>query len=217
MLTLSVEKREIFGKRAAKLRANGIIPAVVYGPKQASTPISISLKEFERVFKDAGESSVIALEGFDKKPLSVLIHNVDRDPVTSISRHIDFYAIEKGAKVIVSIPLDFVGESPAVKAGGNLVKVLYEIEVEADAAHLVNKFTVDLSVIAKIGDNIHAGDISISANTTLITDPNEVIVLVQEPEEEEQQEVSKELDIDAIEVEKKGKQEEDTDSSNSSK
>lgn len=212
MLTLTVEKREVFGKRAAKLRANGIIPAVVYGPKQVSTPISISLKEFERVFKNAGESSVIELEGFDKKPLSVLIHDVDRDPVTSVSRHIDFYAIEKGAKVVVSIPLDFIGESPAVKAGGNLVKVLYEIEVEADAAHLVNKFTVDLSVISKIGDNIHAGDISIGENTTLITDINEVVVLVQESEEEKQ-EVSKEMDIDTIEVEKKGKQEEDADSS----
>ncbi len=205
MNTLAVEKRSELGKRAKTLRKDGNIPAVVYGPKQKSVPITISLKDFEIVLKEAGESSVVSLTGLEK-PLSVLIHDVDHDPVTSIPRHVDFYAIEKGAKVIVAVPLVFVGESPAVKAGANLVKVLHEVEVEAEATHLMHELTIDISKVVAIGDSVHASDISLGAHVTLITEPNEVVVIAQEVEEDTSG-ATEAPDIANIEVEKKGKQE----------
>ena len=179
MNTLVVEKRDERRKRLLALRVAGRVPAVVYGPKQKSIPIVISLKEFETVLKKAGESSVVSLEGLEK-PISVLIHDIEYDPVTSVPRHVDFYAIEKGAKVIVSVPLVFVGEAPAVKAGANLVKVLYELEIEADATHLMHELTVDISGIVAIGDSIHANDIHIGAHATLVTEPDEVVIIAQE-------------------------------------
>ncbi|HQU08019.1 MAG: hypothetical protein B7X04_03440 [Parcubacteria group bacterium 21-54-25] len=208
MLTLTAEKREVFGKRMKALRAAARMPAVVYGPKQEATPITLSLKEFEKVLKEAGESSVVALAGISNQPLSVLIHDVDHDPITSIPRHVDFYAIEKGAKVEVAVPLVFAGESPAVKAGANLVKVLHEIEIEAAAADLPHEISVDISVLANINDQIHVRDIALPKGVVLKSDPEEVIVLVQEVQEEIEV-VTETPDMEAIEVEKKGKQEED--------
>jgi len=208
MIELTVEKRDTKETRTKILRANGKVPAVVYGPKQESVPLTLSLKEFEKVFKQAGESSVIALNGATVKALSVLIHNVDRDPITSIPRHIDFYAIEKGAKVVVAVPLIFVGESPAAKAGANLTKVLHEVEVEAEAIHLPHEITVDISVLENINDQIHVRDIALPHGVVLISTPEEVVVLVQEVQEEAK-EVSGTPDMETIEVENKGKQDEE--------
>ena len=183
------------------------LPAVVYGPKQESTPITLSLKEFEKVFKEAGESSVIKMTGISSQPLSVLIYDVDRDPVTHTPRHADFYAIEKGAKVDVSVPLVFVGESPAVKTGANLVKILHELEIEAEASNLPHEISVDISVLAHIDDQIHVRDIALPAGVTTRVPLEEVVALVQEVEEEAEEETQS-PDMETIEVEKKGKTEE---------
>ncbi len=214
MTTLTVEKRDKRAQRASSLRESGIIPAIVYGPKQDAVPITTSLRDFEKVFKEVGESSVVSLEGLEK-PISVLIHDIDYHPVTSVVRHVDFYAIEKGAKIIVSVPLVFVGESPAVKAGANLVKVLHEVEVEAEATNLMREINVDISSLVAIGDNIHVSDLSLGKDITLVTEPDEVIILAQEIEEEAP-EVVETPDIANIEVEKKGKQEEESSSTESS-
>lgn len=205
MTTLTVKKRDKHVEHANALRKLGTIPAIVYGPKQESIPLTTSLREFEKVFKEVGESSVVSLEGLGK-PFAVLIHDIDYHPVTSVVRHVDFYAVEEGAKIVISVPLVFVGESPAIKAGASLVKVLHEVEVEAEATNLMRELSVDISTLVSIGDSIHVGDLSLTANVTLITDPNEVVVLVQEVEEEKP-EVVETPDIDTIEVEKKGKQE----------
>lgn len=203
---LKGEKREELGKRTEALFAAGIMPAVVYGPKQESLAISISAKEFGKVLEEAGESSVVELSGVTASPLQVLIKQVDRDPVTNVPRHADFYAIEKGAKVEVAVPIEFVGESPAVKAGANLVKVMHEIEIEAAPADLPGEFTVDLSVLAAVGDQVRVGDLILPKGVTLKVDAEEVIALIQEVKEEVE-EAPAAIDMDAIEVEKKGKEE----------
>ncbi len=192
--------------RGERARADGRMPAVVYGPKQETISISLSRKDFERALKEAGESSVIELAGLEK-PISALIHDVDHDPVTSVPRHADFYAIEKGAKVQVAVPLVFDGESAAVKAGANLVKVLHELEIEAEAAKLPHDITIDISVLANVNDQIHARDIKLPSGVTLITDAEEVVALVQEVVEEAEEAPAP--DMASIEVEKKGKQEEE--------
>lgn len=198
--TLSVTKRE--GKSAS-----GDMPAVVYGPKQPATPISISRKDFEKMLKDAGESTVIELSGLGE-PVQVLIHEVDRDPVTDVPRHADFYAIEKGAKVEVAVPLVFVNESQAVKEGANLVKVLHELDIEAAPADLPHEITVDISVLVSVGDQIHVRDLSIPQGVEVKVEPEQVVVLVQAVEVEAEAPLEA-PDMAAIEVEKKGKTEEE--------
>ncbi len=205
MITLTVETRDA-SVNVPHLRESGSMPAVVYGPKQEAISISLSLKEFETALKEAGESSVITLSGLSK-PISALIYDVDYEPVKGMPRHADFYAIEAGAKVEVAVPLVFTGESPAIKAGANLVKVLRELDIEADAAHLPHNINVDLAVLVDTDTQIHASDITLPKGVVLITEPDEVVVLAQEVSVEE--EVPTEgPDLSSIEVEKKGKQEE---------
>jgi len=178
------------------------MPAIVYGPKKEATPVTISLLEFKRILREGGESSVIDITGIGAS-MQVLVQEVDRDPVTNQPRHADFYAIEKGAKVEVAVPISFIGESPAVKEGANLVKVLHEIEVESDPSKLPHEIEVDISSLVAIGDQIHIKDIKFPTGVVVKLEEDEVVVLVQAIAEEE--ESTEAPNMDAIEVEQKGK------------
>jgi large subunit ribosomal protein L25 len=181
--------------------------AVYYGRKEKATPIVISKPAFKRIFRLAGESSVVVLEGNGKK-IEALIHEVDFDPVKDEPRHADFYVLEKGKKVTVSVPVHFEGESPAVKnLGGILVKVMHEIEVEAEAKDLPHAVEVDISALTDLDSQITVGDLKLPAGVVSTEDKGEVVAAVSVAKEEE--EVSAPIDISAIEVEKKGKKEEE--------
>ncbi len=206
-ITLSATKRELSGKAVKGLAADGVMPAVVYGPKQEAVSISVASRDFEKILRDSGESSVIDLQGLGT-PMQVLIHEVDRDPVTNVPRHADFYAIEKGAKVEVAVPLSYVGESAAVKAGASLVKVLHELEIEASPANLPHEIEVDISVLAEVGAQIHVSDLKLPTGVESKAEADQVVALIQEVAVEEEAPASA-LDMAAIEVEKKGKNEEE--------
>ena len=206
MPKLTVTRREAQGPKARALRRAGQLPAVVYGAHQAATAVTIEARAFDKVFALAGESAIVSLEGLGGPALATLVHEVDLDPVTHTPRHVDFYAVTKGQKVEVAVPLEFVGESPAVKAGANLVRVLHELTVEADPMSLPHELVIDISGLAEVGDQVHAGDIRLPASVTLVTDPEEVVALIQEVEEEPVEEAAP-ADLSAIEVEGKGKPE----------
>lgn len=205
MLTLKVEKRDKAGAKAPALRRAGSIPAVVYGAHQESTAITLDEVSFNKVLREAGEATIVSLEGLGAS-LPTLIHEVDLDPITSRPRHVDFYAVTKGEKVQVAIPLEFIGESPAVDQGANLVKVMHELEVEADPMSLPHNIPVDLSVLMAVGDRIQAQDLKLPAGVTLAVGGEEVVALIQEVVEEKEEEAP--ADLSSIEVEKKGKEEE---------
>lgn len=207
MLELKAEKREEIGK-PKKLRKAGFLPAVFYGKKEKTTPISVLAKDFEKLYKKAGESTVIILSGVGK-PKEVLIHDVDFDPVTNVPRHADFYVLEEGKKVNVNVPLEFVGESRAVKdLGGNLVKVLHDIEIEVAPKDLPQHLEVEISGLVDFTSKIFAKDIKLPDSAELITKPDEVVALVAKAVEEKEEEIV-EPDLESIEVEKKGKKEEE--------
>ncbi len=203
MFTLKVEKRDLKENLNA-MRKSGKIPAVFYGPKDASTPIKISLVDFKKAWKTAGESTVVSLEG-PGIDADVLIHDVDVHPVTDIASHVDFYAIEKGKKLSVDVSLDFIGISPAVKdLGAVMVKVAHEVEVEALPKDLPHSLEVDIAGLVNFDSVLTAADIKLPAGVTLKIKPEEVIASVYEPKEEVIE--ATEIDLSAIEVEKKGKE-----------
>ncbi len=215
MLTLNVEKRIEDGLPAGKagvsaavIRRAGSVPAVVYGAHQTATPISVSAITFGKVLREAGEATIVSLIGLGE-PLPTLIHEVDLDPITNLPRHVDFYAVTKGQKVEVAVPLVFVGVSPAVEAGANLVKVMHELEVEADPMNLPHNIEVDISTLVALGNKIHASDLILPNGIELVTPAEEVVALVQEIVEEKEEVVAP-ADISTIEVEKKGKEEDVT-------
>ena len=143
-MELAVTKRDNT-KKATTLRREGILPAVVYGRTHESTPISVDQKTFEKVFNNAGESTVITLTGLGEDK-QVLVNEVERHPVSGTILHADFYAIAKGQKVTVSIPLEFNGVSPAVKElGGILTKVLHELEIECEPKDLPRSSEISIA------------------------------------------------------------------------
>lgn len=186
------------------LRSKGSMPAVYYGRKQASTPVAVSAVEFLKVLKKAGESTVVTLKT-KEGTLDSLIYDVDRDPVTGAPRHADFYVFEKGQKIKVKIPLEFTGVSPAVKdLGAVLVKVLREVEVEAEPKALPHVLIVDISKLTAFDSQVTAKDIILAEGVTLIAKADEVVASVYEPKDEVIEEAP--VDLSAIEVEKKGKE-----------
>ncbi len=203
MITLSAEKRDM-NQSPEALRKAGKLPAVFYGPKEKSTPVTVSAVEFIKVFKKAGESTVVVLkEGNDEH--ETLIHDVDFHPLTGTPRHVDFYVIEKGKKVKVHVPITFEGTSPAVKdLGGILVKVLRELEIEAAPKDLPHGFTVDISSLVELTSVITAADIKLPAGVTLETKAEEIVASIAVAKEEVEE--VKPIDMSAIEVEKKGKE-----------
>jgi large subunit ribosomal protein L25 len=185
-----------------KLRNDGKMPAVFYGNKTKSTPISIERKDFIKVWKTVGESGVVTIKSIAGS-VDALIHAVDVDPVSDIPRHADFYVFEKGKKIEVDVPLDFVGVSPAIKdLGGSLVKALH------DPQHIPHDIKVDISSLIDFNSQILASEIVLPDGVVLVELPHEVVASAAAPKEDEPEEVAP-VDLSAIEVEKKGKKEEE--------
>lgn len=206
MLKLTIQKRP---KNSAKsVRASGLIPGVFYGPKAESTPISVKEADFLRAWRSAGESTVVTLTGLDEDQ-DTLIHEVALNPVTDKVEHVDFYVIEKGKKVEVAVPLEFVGESAAVKnLGGSLIKVLHEIEIEALPKDLPHVIEVDISSLVDFESQIKVQDIKLPQGVTAKIDAEEVVALASAPKEEKEEITT--IDMESIGIsDQKGKKEEE--------
>lgn len=207
-INIKTDKRQKIGKLES-LRKEGFMPAVFYGHKKESTPIQIKKTDFIKAWKNAGESTVIKLDTPDGE-LETLIHAVDLDPITNEPRHADFYIFEKGHKVEIAVPLEFVGVSPAVKdLGGVLMKILHEIKVSAEPSNLPHQIEVDISPITELEGQILAKEIVLPKGVELKENPEEVVVTVATPKAEEKIEEVAPVDLTQIEVEKKGKKEEE--------
>ncbi len=202
--TLQATTRTERGKELAALRKAGKIPAVVYGPKEEATPLTLDRLQFEKVLKQAGESSVISLTGVGAAK-EVLVHDVSFDPGFGGVIHVDFYAIEAGKEITVDVPLTFIGEAPAIKQGGTLTKVLHEVEVTCAPSALPKEIMVDVSSLVDFEAQIHVRDLTIPSGVKIGNDVDEVVALVQAVAEES--ETIAAIDMSAIEVEKKGKTE----------
>ncbi len=182
MIELEVRSRDA-KESTATMRERGVVPAVFYGPKEAATPIAIEARLLERVWKEAGETTIVKLGGIGE-PKDTLIHDVQFHPVTGRVLHADFYVLEKGKKVKIDVPLEWEGMAPAEKAGHFFVKALHEVEIEVAPAELPHHLMVDLGVLAEVGNRILVGDIKLPASATLITPADEIVASVTEFKEE---------------------------------
>lgn len=167
----------------------GYIPAELYGKGIENIHVAVNQKEFTDVLKAAGESTIIdlVLEKENKKEVhSVLIYEIQRHYLSHQPIHIDFYQVQKGQKIKTHIPIEFVGESPAVKnLGGVLVKNMDEVEVEALPQDLPRSFVVDITKLDAIDSKICIKDLNLPATIKTSAAPETAIVLVVPPREEE--------------------------------
>lgn len=201
---LQIEKRENTSPEA--VRKAGKIPAVVYGPKQEAVAIAVDERTFGKVLEDSGESTIIKLEGVGDE-IEVLIHDVSFHPVKGGVQHVDFYAIERGKELTVTVALEFEGEAPAEDQGLVVNHVLHEVEVTTKPSLLPSHLTVDLSKLVDLESHILVKDLIVAEGVKIENDPEQMIANVSEPREEEPEDAPAAVDMDAVEVEEKGKEE----------
>jgi large subunit ribosomal protein L25 len=155
-MQLIAEKRTTLGKRVYNLRSDRKLPAVVFGKGLDSTPVVVDLMTFLKVYRQAGETELVDLKIGDSTE-KVLIKQAQVDPVTMQIVHVSFHQVNLKEKIQAEIPVEIIGDdvNELVKSKDALPLVLLtEIKVEALPADLPNKFTVDISGLAEIGDGI---------------------------------------------------------------
>lgn len=183
---LKATVRTLTGRKVQQLRRQGLMPSSVYG--QGMEPVSIQVvdKEFEAIFDHVGESGLVDLV-IDEKVLPVLFRNPQYHPVYGTLTHVDCYKVNLKEKIVTMVPIEFVGESQAVKEGKVLVEVTNEVEIEALPTDLIEKIEVDLSKLENIDSVITVADLNVDRKVVEIkTDPEQVIVKVDEPKVEEE-------------------------------
>jgi len=209
MLTLSSKIRKDIGKKVRNLRREGAIPAILYGPGIKNLPLEVDFKKFEKIYKEAGESSLVSLEIEEKKKrFQVLIHEVERDPLTLKPLHIDFYQPRLKEKVEAMVPLVFEGKSKAVEEmKGTLVKNISEVEVKALPLNLPKEIKVNIESLKTFEETILIRDLELPETVEVLKDPGEVVVQVLPPEKVEE-ELEKPIEEKIEEVEKVEEKEE---------
>ncbi|OGN04900.1 MAG: hypothetical protein A2746_02230 [Candidatus Yanofskybacteria bacterium RIFCSPHIGHO2_01_FULL_44_22] len=210
-IELSAEKREVSGSAVKKLRRDGYLPAVLYGKGQESLPLQVMAADFKKIFKLAGESTLIYVNvGSQSYP--TIIHDVAQDPVSDEIIHADFYKVRLDEKIKAMIPVIFEGESPAVKdSGGILVRNINELEAEGLPQNLPHQITIDIAALKDIGAQVLVKDIVLENDIRLTAAGDEIVAVVKEPISEE--ELQKALEqpagsVEDVEVIKKEKEEE---------
>ncbi|PIR96949.1 MAG: 50S ribosomal protein L25 [Candidatus Doudnabacteria bacterium CG10_big_fil_rev_8_21_14_0_10_41_10] len=201
-LKVSAQNRAEVRKQAQKLRREGLLPGVVYGKQLESKNLSVNRKEFEKIYKQTGESTLVDLTVGSEKPLTVLVNAIQRDGLTNEILHVDFHEVDMKTKIKAKVILQFVGEAMAVKdLGGVLVKNVTEVEVECLPADLPKGLVINISKLKTFQDSIKISDLEFDHEKVKVAlKPETVVVKVAEPRtEEELKELSEKPIEDAVE------------------
>ncbi len=210
---IEAQPRDSKAKNSDELRKSGFLPAVLYGKGITNQNLSISYSQFLKVYRQAGESSLIDVTIGSTGSVKTLVQDVAMDSRTDKIIHVDFYQVNMAEKLNATIPLLFTGEAKAVKElAGILVKSLSEIEVRCLPSDLVHEITVDLSPLATFEDTICVKDIVLPKGIEVLEQPDVIIATVTESiSEEELAKLSEkpEGDIQSVQQVEKKKKEED--------
>ncbi len=186
MEKLTAAVRTQRGKIVKILRQQGFLPAVVYGADISAQPITIGYRDFEKALVNVGESTILELN-VGGTSYNVLIHDVARDPIRGVPVHADFYAVRMDKPIRIKVPIEFAGESPAVKdEGGILIKVLQEIEVEALPSALPKGLRVEIGGLAELGARLFVKDIIVPPGVQVIVADEEVLAVIEAPRSTEE-------------------------------
>ncbi|TAX77641.1 50S ribosomal protein L25/general stress protein Ctc [Rhizobium ruizarguesonis] len=180
---LKAEARERVGKGSAReLRRNGLIPAVIYGDKQAPIAIALNTNEVTKRIHAGGFMTTVATIEVDGKKHKVLPKDYQLDPVRDFTLHVDFLRVSGNTQVTVEIPVHFINEekSPGLKVGGVLNIVRHEVEIHCPADAIPEFFNIDLSG-KKIGDSIHISEVTLPKGVTPVIDRDFTIATIIAP------------------------------------
>lgn len=176
------------GRDVKKLRSQKLVPGNVFGRKIDSTNLQVSAKDFSKLFKEVGESTLIYLDiKGEKEPRPVMVSEVTKHPVTGQLLHVAFHQVDLKEKVSAKVAVKLSGEAPAEKEKlGILVQQADEIEIEALPTDMPENITVDVSLLSTVGSSITVKDLKLESNKLSVkTDPETIIVKIEELAKEE--------------------------------
>jgi|SRR3989344_327802 len=202
-MDLKVETREILGRKVNSLRRQGFLPAELYGHGVSNLHLAVNAKDFEKVYKEAGENTVInVIVNGVAKP--ALIYDVQLHPLHGTIETVDLYEVKMDEKIETAVPLEFTGESAVVKDGlGVFIKAMDEIEIEALPGDIPSKITVDISHLLNVGDSIYVKDLPATDKFKFTVDPETVVASIAELAKEEVVEAEVTPDQVVVETEEK--------------
>lgn len=179
-LELSAQARPLVGKQVRRLRREGWVPAVLYGPDEKSRPLQIPAAEAEAVIGRAGTSHLIALSiDGEPSPVQVLVRGFQRDPIRRSLLHVDLYRVKMDKPITMEIPIVLVGSSPVVeRREGILLQGKQTLEIECLPRDLIETVEVDLSTLTEVDQQITVGDLVLPSAIRVLDDPEEMVVRV---------------------------------------
>lgn len=182
-ITLSVQNREKASpKKVALSRKAGLVPAVLYGHGSEGEMLWVDYIAFKKLYAVAGQSSLLELTREGKKAVNAIVHDVQLDPLSNRFTHVDFYQVRMDEELETHVPLELVGEAPAVREqGGILIQTLEEALVKCLPKDLPHALSVDVSVLKGFDDRIHLGDLKLPAGVTLLGETDTTVALVEAP------------------------------------
>ncbi len=196
VLQFNAEKRDLSTK-SAKLRKEGKIPAVIYGP-DVLEHFTVTHKDVKKlIFTPDFKIGEVNVGGSAHK---CIVKDIQWHPVTDEIRHIDFLALKEGTKVNIEIPVRFKGVSPGVKAGGSLMQTMRRVKVKLDPKHIVDELYIDISTL-ELGDAVRVKDIEMPENLELMVSEAIPVATVEVPRALRSAEAAADGDAPAAEAE----------------
>ncbi|MFA6007857.1 MAG: 50S ribosomal protein L25 [Candidatus Shapirobacteria bacterium] len=178
--------RTVTGRAVKHLRSAGLIPATVYGHKFEPISVQFSALELNKLFDQVGESGLVEIViGEDNYP--VIFKNPQFHPIYSNLIHIDCYKVNLKEKITTTVPVELIGESPAVKNGNTLMQILNEIEIEALPADLPENIEIDISTLVEVDNKVTVAELNLDRTKVEIKNAAEqVVVIIEAPRVEEE-------------------------------
>jgi large subunit ribosomal protein L25 len=209
-LNLKATRRDILGKKIRFLRRQGITPAHIFGHGVKSLALQCDTAELQRIIAQGGTTRLIDISIEDeKKPRSAFIREIQKDKLSGLLLHVDFYQIKKTEKITADIPIVLVGEAPAVKSKENMIEqLLTHLGVSCLPDRIPPQIEIDLSVLEEAGQSIHVSDIALDPDITITTDPDQPVVKVSRVKVAvEKKEVAEVAEAVTVEAEKPAEEE----------
>ena len=197
---LEAQKRSDFGKSAGKaLRRNGAMPAILYGRHEDVVPLQLDARTFQRFLQSNGENVLIDLEIADHGHETIMIREIQRDPVKRNLLHTDFIRISLDEPVTSAVPIVLVGSAIGLQAGGIIEFAHRQLHVRCLPTLLPDTIEVDVSGL-DIDDFIRVEDMSLDENVEVLDDLQTIVVLLNRPRVEAEAEPEEEIEGDVEEA-----------------
>ncbi len=181
--TYAVEPRTTLGKRVARLRRRGVLPANIFGRGLESVAVQIEERSVRELLQAHGLNTLISLQiAGEGSPRPVVVRDVGRHPVTRVPLHLDFYQVDLQRTITGSVPVHVTGESPAVRdLGGLLLVGADSVQIEALPADMPNFVEVSMEGLADLDDEITVRDLDLPDTITVLSDPDQMLARITRP------------------------------------